>query len=118
MRASLSDEIRRTIGPAAHNVLLREMGGKRVFIPKSMGPHHPLAETLGRDTALALAEKFGGETYEVPLTQRVREQIIADLKSNVPVGEIAQRYYCSRRTVFRIKAELHQPDTHEQGSLF
>ena len=118
MKPSLSDEIRRTIGPAAHNAMLRELGGKRIFIPKALGPHHPLAETLGADAALRLAQKFGGETYEVPLTQRIREQMIADLKAGVAVSTIALRYHCSRRTVFRVKAELQQPETSKQGRLF
>lgn len=116
---TLSDQIRRFMGPDVHNTLIRELGGRKLFIPAGCGAHHPLAEVIGLDQARKLCGEFAGQTYDVPLTQRVRERIITDLKADTPVTVIAQRYYCSRRTVFRVKAEMAQlPNLKRQGSLF
>lgn len=117
-KPSLSDEIRQLLGPVAHNQMIHDMGGRLVYIPAGCGLHHPLAEVLGHENALKLCARFAGSYYDVPLTQRTRERIIADIKANVSTPVIAGRYYCSRRTIFRIKAELAQLPDIRQGSLF
>lgn len=79
-------------------------GGRRLYIPAQVPPHHPLAQHLGQARAAALAAEFGRDTLvSVPVgLGRIAE--IHRLKrehNHLSHADIAHRLRCSRRTIIR-----------------
>lgn len=112
----LIDEIAAAIGPEAHAALLAELGGRRLVIPKKVGPHHPLTVAIGAGPAATLSAEFAGATLDLPVTAKKRALIIEALKRNEKPYAIAQRYLCTPRFVFKVQAEMRENDT-IQGTL-
>ena len=106
------------IGEAAADRLSRDFGGRRVFVPKSLGEHHPLAASIGLEAARTLVANIGPGDLEPPLSQGRRLRIVELLKAGWKAERIGPAVGCSRRTVFRVKAALAEADDQQQGLPF
>lgn len=101
---SVMTEVRELIGADGYNRLLSDLGGKKLFVPKSCGAHHPVSISIGPELAAILAERFGGESLTLPLSLRKQHCILEDLKAGMGTAEVARKYWCSDRYVRYLKA--------------
>ena len=113
----LIDEIAAAIGPEAHASLLAELGGRRLVIPKKIGPHHPLAVAIGAGPAATLSAEFAGATLDLPINAKKRALIVDALKRNEKPYAIAARYLCTRRFVFKVQSEMRSKGSEPQLKL-
>jgi len=59
-------EIARLSTPEIAIVVAREWGGRRLYVPRTLGTSHPLAQKVGRRAALLICAHLGGEQIEIP----------------------------------------------------
>lgn len=105
------------IGIDALNELQLIFGGKRLFVPRHMGPHHPIAQAIGLDAARALAQELGGQRFDVPLMLKRRALIEKCLADGLGSQKTADRVGCTRRAVQYTKAQLAQLPAPKQPRL-
>jgi hypothetical protein len=99
------DELAELIGRPGALALCALYGGRRLYIPATVDPAHPLVLLLGDLMAGRLAARFGRETIDVPLppvtaaraaeARRLRAQLLT-------LDEIADELGVTRRSVCRL----------------
>ncbi|MGH7027356.1 helix-turn-helix domain-containing protein [Brevundimonas sp.] len=82
-------------------------GGGRLYVPKFLGAHHPITETVGAKAAAIVAAEFGGGHIEIPMALGKRAQVAQLIEAGRSVPEICRRVGVSRRHVFYVKDELN-----------
>lgn len=86
--------------------LLSAKGGKKIYIPKAPTPEHPLAQIVGYEALLRLAEACPG-SRELPLRGSAFDRLKAweeaekFLSQGWSASQIASRYHISLRTAYR-----------------
>jgi hypothetical protein len=85
--------------------LSRCLGGRRIYVPRTVGPTHPLAACIGIEAAQRLADEYAGAHLELPLTLGKRRQIVALAEQGLGPTKIREKVGCSRRLVFKVLAE-------------
>lgn len=93
------------IGAATASRLSAEHGGRRLYIPKAPGPHHPLSQMIGHDLALAVGAEWGGHRLDVPLTAGRRARIVELRATHYSVSAIASIIGCTERHVYQVLAD-------------
>jgi hypothetical protein len=109
------DEIAAVVGDTAAADLSRHFGGINLYVPITMGEHHPIAAAMGYDAALKLAEWAGGGTICIPKQVERRARVILLRSQALTVAQIARETGYSERQVFRLLRE-HKND--QQPGLF
>jgi DNA-binding NarL/FixJ family response regulator len=97
--------------------LLRRFGGTELYIPKTIGPHHPISAAIGHDAAQALADYLPvGDKVMIPKFPG-RRQRVAQLKAegHLTNKEIATETDYSERHVYRL---LNEAGDDRQADLF
>lgn len=96
----------RLIGEDQAAALSAVYGGGRMYVPKLVGAHHPIAEAVGAKDAARLVGEFGGGHVDIPMSLGKRAQVVQLLEADRKVAEICRRVGVSRRHVFYVKAEM------------
>lgn len=97
-------------GDAVATQLSVDFGGIRLHIPQKPGPHSPLCISIGMDSALKIAQIYGGMHFDVPLALGKRAQIIDMIGQNMSAATIARTLRCTTRTVYKIREDLRKND--------
>lgn len=115
------------LGPGGGEACLRLMeaygGVARLYIPRHIGPGHPIARIMGWPEATRLAAIYGGDYLcNVPLgTEAVRKARDAEIVERVAGGasprDVALDLRITERTVRRVLAKARDAGP-RQGSLF
>jgi DNA-binding NarL/FixJ family response regulator len=71
-----ADNLKRLIGDDGARALADAFGGRRLYVPKSPGAHHPLTHVIGPESAAALASAFHGMTLDVPMLPATQTEIV------------------------------------------
>lgn len=103
------------VGFEAVVVLIERFGGRRLSIPRTIGPHHRLAQALGQDVAQRLCQhlhRLGVYRFEVPkgrslIAGRLRRAIIQN-PDRLSLSELAIRYAVSRSWVKQVRAKARR----------
>ncbi|ESQ78491.1 hypothetical protein [Asticcacaulis sp. YBE204] len=103
-------EVREVIGDAAYGLLLSELGGKRLYVPKSAGQHTVITAAIGAEASAALSQRFGGESLTLPASARKQGLILGDVAAGMTTIDVARKYYISDRYVRYLKARTVQAD--------
>lgn len=98
------------IGDELATTLSATMGGARLYVPRYIGPHHPIAVTVGETAAGLLASKLSGEFILVPVLLGRHARIVQMKASGAKVDDIAIAVGCARRTVFDHLAQAREAD--------
>ena len=98
------DELRVRFGQRALDALVRQCGGKRVYVPRQPAPGHRLIRILGAQAATWLADAWGGTTIDVPTGAGARHRAVAaGIRARIMAGQsnsaIAADLGISSRTV-------------------
>ena len=96
-------EIEELAGRDAALALCRALGGTSLYVPGPMYIHasHRLVRGVGTDSALKIAERFHGETIDIPLA---RQALVKDLAARgLKPEDIASELRLSVKTVRRYR---------------
>lgn len=108
-------ELAAAIGNDAARSLARHFGGTTIYVPRTVGEHHPLRVVLGTDTADKLSEWYGGSRVSIP-KQPERQARVRELHrtGTLTIARIALETGYSERHVYRLLGE----DDERQPDLF
>ncbi len=107
-------QIAEVIGDEAAHKLARDFGGTRLYIPADPCQSHPLAVSVGRGDAMAIAARFAGEELVIPMyksraQRRHDRDLILKLRAkHRSIDAIARQVGCSRRHVCNVLAEARR----------
>ena len=110
-------EIRSIIGDAALNELIEAYGGRRVYVPSVMRPHHPLALRLGLGPALLLSQYCPGEHLDVPTGRSMQIEarnrlIVREVEAGASISAVARKWGLSDRHARRIIRQIRSEVEH------
>jgi len=108
---------KRLLGEEGARRLADTFGGRRLYIPRSPGDHHPITVALGRARADALAAAFGGLPIDVPMLPAAQAEIRRLAAQGLSRSTIARHVRVTERWVYKTLAEGEKPPS-RQGSLF
>jgi len=114
-------EIERLIGAAGLKLLIEQLGGTKIFVPKRIGRHHPLAAAIGQRRADIIAAHFAGNWLTLPKAHFRRKQALEMIKEGGMLQrEIALATDYSQRQIERLAARHRgRADSEDdQPSLF
>ena len=98
------EHVRRLCGAEVADELCTRAGGRRVYVPRGRIAESALGQIIGERAVSKLAAAFGGESIDVPT---MRHLVIQKLcLAGKSAGQVASEALCSRRTVFKVKAQL------------
>jgi len=102
----------RVIGLPAALILVKNYGGSRLYIPKSINKGHYIHKIIGTRAAKNLSLYYGGDTLSVPkaavAVRAARDRSIKQRYSNgTSASSLAREYNLTERRVWDI---LKQPD--------
>lgn len=100
------DMIVELIGVEKAAALSLALGGRRIYVPRNPGPHHPLAAAIGEEAAQAVAAEFPSHRLDIPLTAGKRKMIVS-LRNDqrLSIARIAQELRCTERHVYQVLAD-------------
>jgi hypothetical protein len=105
-RSVVLDEIAAAIGAEATYDLARALGGRRIYVPREIGPGHPIAVAIGGEAAALLADHFYGTDLNIPIRQgrAARVHALAAREPRLTIGQIAAEVGITERGVQKILA--------------
>lgn len=105
-----AQSLRLLIGDELYGVLAADFGGRRLYIPENVGPHHPLAVSIGLDAAVKISHVYGGMGIDISPAAGLKIKVLRLYKSGTPKERIGAKVGVSRRHVYRIIADLEAAD--------
>ncbi|MBI1407318.1 MAG: hypothetical protein GC145_14485 [Caulobacter sp.] len=106
------------LGVEAMTRLSDKFGGRRIYVPATIGPDHPLAVAAGLEAALQLVAHYAGHTLSLPITPARRQRVLELDKRGFTKALIAETVGLTERRVYQILAEQPAVRDDTQGSLF
>lgn len=113
-RSSVFQEVASAIGRESARKLIEAFGGTALFVPKTIGPKHPIAKAIGAEAAKLLSTYFHGTELALPVS-RIRREQVKSLGGELTRQQIALKTGYSERQVYRILGNQADPS---QGDLF
>lgn len=104
MASGILDELVQLIGHHHAIELLRAWGGRRIKVPADLDQDHPLAFTVGLESARRLAAHYGGTDVDLPAERNFlidlrNAAILKDFQGGRSISALAGVYGVSRRQV-------------------
>lgn len=112
------------IGLAATLKLVEHFGGLIVlYVPREIGPEHPIAVAIGITAARKLSVHYGGDCLRnIPLCvagmRRIRDAEIRRRAASESAASLAREFTLTERHVWRILAEALDGGDDKQVALF
>lgn len=120
MKNRQEPELIEVLGEDGYLLLLEAFGGQVTYIPKGDG-ETVLSEAIGLGLATIMAEHYGGEHIDIPLSRPFRAK--AYFAKGKTVKWISKKLLMSERHVYKVLAELspldrerRQPDLFEDSA--
>ncbi len=97
-------DLSEVIGLPAVETLVRQWGGRRLWIPCGAKKTHPISQALGMNAAKRLSARYGGDVIDIPkaksATARDRNQELIRLYSDgVSVDVLAKEFGLTSRWI-------------------
>lgn len=92
-------------GVEAVRALAKAYGGKRTWIPKKAGDHHPLVVAAGRKAANAIMRHYGGEQVQFPKGKAALTRLIIAEMADLSANKIAAALGVTYRQAQRLKKQ-------------
>ncbi|MGE4321733.1 MAG: hypothetical protein AB7E60_01735 [Sphingobium sp.] len=94
------------IGVTATETLCRALGGTRIYVPATIGEHHPIAVAIGLDDAAKIADHFHRTVLALPKGLTRRQRVLEYRReTNMTVQQIALATDYTEAGVYKILAE-------------
>jgi hypothetical protein len=121
-------EVASVAGEPAAYAIAECKGGTRIYIPAKVPAHHWLTLTVGDVAAEKIAQRLGGDRYDVPLVtsgayrswrRKIAKQVHDLDKEGKSSREIARTVGLTQRAIHRHRAVHRGGNKNDpQGSLF
>lgn len=117
--------VRQCLGDGAALRLISEAGGQQVTVPRrALGS--ALARRLGLEIATCLAERWGGQTLELPskgaydsrARAAERRRAVVEAGTAQSGSALARQLGCTRRWIQELRREAREGRDPRQGQLF
>lgn len=96
-------ELAQVIGAEAAHMLALRFGGTRLYVPYSIGEHHPISVAIGASAANALAMYAGGSALDIPKQAARREKVRALARGRtLTIAQIAVETSYTERHIYRL----------------
>ncbi len=105
------------LGDEVAQKLAETFAGRRLYIHREPGRHHPISVAIGEQPALELGRVLGGAHIDVPLSPGRRALILALKEQGKGPLAIQREVKCSRRLVFQVLADARSADEEEPRLL-
>ncbi|WP_431282706.1 hypothetical protein ACQW02_25415 [Humitalea sp. 24SJ18S-53] len=102
-------EIAEVIGIAASLRLVDAYGGTTLYVPAHAEPTHRLVQSIGREAAALLIERYTREKIEVPTVRMARSRKVLIAGASGPTHEVARTLGVTARWV-RMVRNMGRPD--------
>lgn len=104
MASGILDDLVQLIGHQHAIELLRAWGGRRLKVPADIGQDHPLAFTVGLESAQKLASHYGGTDVDLPAERNFlidlrNAAILVQFRAGRSISSLAEEFGVSRRQV-------------------
>ena len=97
---------------------IARFGGRRLYIPRSPGEHHPITVAIGEAGAAQLAAAFHGAAIDVPLPPQ-RQALIRQLDDEgLSRADIAAKAGCTVRWVYKTLSTPENEARAREPTLF
>lgn len=115
-------DIAEVAGEAVAARLAHEVGGSRLWIPKTAGEDTELVRLVGREAAEAIIDRLGAGEVIVPIGRAAshaqqRRAIRKLLRKGLSCQHIARELRCHLRTVERVASQMGRADTRQLDLL-
>ncbi|AJP73151.1 hypothetical protein [Sphingomonas hengshuiensis] len=119
----LEEQLAADIGWAATEKLIEMLGGTRIFVPRAIGVHHPIAVAIGAKAASLLAAKHAGATFDLPKAHYRREralQTALNRPEGMTIADVAIAFDYTERWIYKmLEQHAAQQEAEDlQGRLF
>lgn len=122
--SEVQDEIAAAIGDAATTQLIERLGGTRLFVPRTCGPHHAITGVIGTKAANLLARAFPSQWLDLPKPHVRRARAldaalaVRNGDSDMRIADVALAYDYTERWIYEmlrrhdeeVGAAVTQPD--------
>lgn len=100
------DDLAEILGQAATTRLIEALGGTRVYVPRTIGVHHPIAQAIGVKAAALLAESHGTMWLDLPKPHLRRARALeAALSGAMLIKEVALSFDYTERMIYKMLAD-------------
>ncbi len=96
---------KRLLGEEGARALASAFGGRRLYVPKAPGPHHPITVVLGKDGAERLAAAFHGVGIDIPMLPAAQAEIRRLAAAGWKRAAIARELKVTERWVYKTLSE-------------
>jgi DNA-binding transcriptional regulator LsrR (DeoR family) len=107
----------RLLGEDGARALAQAFGGRRLYVPRQPGAHHPITVAVGQQAAERLAAAFHGVGIDVPVMPATRTEIRRLDAEGLTRADIARKLGITERWVYKTLAEAPSLPS-RQGRLF
>lgn len=114
---ALAEDLAPVIGAEAARKLMTALAGRMMYVPRTVGPHHPIAVAIGPDKAAVFCEHYFGTRVDFPVAPAKRRRILDLAAGGLSIPQIASELLVSERFVYKVLAEARGADT-RQHRLF
>jgi DNA-binding NarL/FixJ family response regulator len=109
--------LRRILGDEGARRLAAAFGGRRLYVPRAPGAHHPITVALGQGAADRLAGAFHGVGIDVPMLPEAKAEIRRLAAAGATRAAIARQLKITERWVYKTLAEPESRPS-RQASFF
>lgn len=110
-------ELGQLIGEANVTKLCQVMGGTRTYVPRAIGPKHPISIAIGPKAAAIVAEYWHGRMLDLPKAHLRRQRALdLALSGEMTIREAALYTDYTERWIYELLARHREQDG--QLSLF
>lgn len=99
------ESITTVIGADLMTKLSYDLGGRRLYIPNTPGPHSPLSVSVGLDAAQKISQVYGGMVFDVPIALGKKALALKMRKEGATITNIAMKTGRTERRIYQILAE-------------
>ncbi|MFN7400338.1 MAG: hypothetical protein ACK5SX_15075 [Sandaracinobacter sp.] len=114
---AFAEDLAPVVGAEAARELMTALAGRMMYVPRTVGPHHPIAVAIGPEKAAIFCEYFFGQRIDFPVAPAKRRRILDLASGGMSIPQIATQLLVSERFVYKVLAEAREADT-RQHRLF
>lgn len=114
----LEAELGAVIGAVAAAQLVAAFAGRSLYVPRALGPDHPVSAVIGAEAAALLGDYFHRTRLDFPISPAKRRQVVEMRAAGRKVGEIAGQLRVTERFVYKVLAETRDDAADWDAGLF
>lgn len=107
MSEQLSESLKALLGVDAFIALAEQFGGRRLYVPQTIGPEHEITAAVGIEAAAKLCRRYSLAFIRVPLARELRARHYRS--RGLSNGQIASKLGITETGVDKLFARMSRP---------